>query len=227
MVHAGVRKLIASECPLRVESRHSGECLLWVESGHCHGLLPSGPFRSSGRVEFVSDLITLAIVTTPIMLWARWSKLDLGFRAPDLKAAEPWVLLYILWITAERAISIFLPFEADPEWLARMEQISLVESLFESVVLAPMVEELLFRGAMFAALLRRWGIWSAALVPSLIWGLLHVQYEWWVVGLIAGSGILLAMVRWKSGSLYLPIVFHAASNLLATLNNHGVFTGAA
>ena len=178
-------------------------------------------------MEFVSYLVVLAILTTPILLWARWSKLDLGLRAPAFRAAEPWVLLYILWGTAEWAISIFVPFEGDPEWLARMEQVSLVEDLILAVALAPVVEELLFRGAMFATLLRRWGIWSAALVPSLIWGLLHVQYEWWTVGSIAGSGILLAMVRWKSGSLYLPIALHAAWNLLVTLHNQGVFTGAA
>ena len=75
---------------------------------------------------------------------------------------------------------------------------------------------------MFAALLRRWGIWAAAIVPSLIWGLLHVQYEWWVVASIAGSGVLLAMVRWKSQSLYLPVGLHAAWNLLVTLNNRGL-----
>ena len=177
-------------------------------------------------MEFVSYLVTLAILATPILLWARWSKLDLGFRVPAFRAAEPWVLLYILWTTAEWAISIFVPFEGDPEWLDRMEQISLVEALVLSVVLAPVVEELLFRGAMFAALLRRWGIRSAVLVPSLIWGLTHVQYEWWAVGLITGSGILLAMVRWRGASLYLPIILHAAWNLLATLHNHGAFTGA-
>lgn len=178
-------------------------------------------------MEFVSYLVALAILTTPIMLWAWWWKLDLGFRAPAFRAAEPWILLYILWATALWTISIFVPFEGDPEWLARMDEIPLVKDLVMSVVLAPLVEELLFRGAMFAALLRRWGIWPAALVPSLIWGLVHVQYAWWIVGWIAGSGILLAMVRWKSGSLYPPILLHAAWNLLVTLHNQRVFTGAA
>jgi membrane protease YdiL (CAAX protease family) len=178
-------------------------------------------------VEFIFYLIALVIITAPTMFWARWSKLDLGFRAPAFRTAEPWVLLYMLWGTAEWAVGLFMPFEGDSEWLARMEQNSLVENLVLSVVVTPVVEELLFRGAMFAALLRRWGIWPAALVPSLIWGLIHVQYEWWVVVSIAGSGILLAMVRWRSGSLYLPIVLHAAWNLLVTFYNEWMFAGAA
>lgn len=71
---------------------------------------------------------------------------------------------------------------------------------------------------MFAALLRRWGIWTAAVIPSLLWGLLHIEYEWWTMASFAGSGVLLAMIRWKSGSLYLPIALHAGWNLLATLS---------
>lgn len=95
--------------------------------------------------------------------------------------------------------------------------------MIAAVLLAPVAEELFFRGAMFAALLRRWGIRTAVIVPSLIWAIMHVQYGWWDVALIAGSGVLLAMVRWKSGSLYLPVGLHAAWNLLVTLDYHGLF----
>lgn len=178
-------------------------------------------------MDLAFHLYGLGIFTAIILLWAAWSELDLGFRAPAFRAAEPWVLLYILWGTAEWAISIFVPFDGNLEWLAQKEQISLLNSLVLFAVIAPVTEELVFRGAMFAGVLRRWGIWPAILIPSLIWGLTHVQYEWWAVGSIAGSGILLAMVRWKSGSIYLPILLHAAWNLLATLHNHGVFTGSA
>ena len=131
-------------------------------------------------------------------------------------------MVFVLWSTAQWAITIFRPIDVDPDWLAMMEQLSLAEDLVVSVLLAPVSEELLFRGAMFAALLRRWGIWSAVVIPSVLWALLHVQYEWWVVGCIAASGVLLAMIRWRSGSLYLPVGLHAAENLLATLSDRGL-----
>jgi membrane protease YdiL (CAAX protease family) len=35
------------------------------------------------------------------------------------------------------------------------------------------------------------------------------------------------MVRWKGGSLYLPVGLHAAYNLLAMLEGHEVFGSAA
>ena len=194
-----------------------------VESGHGVGLLPGPRLPSKAPVDFVTALVIFAIFTTVALLWARLSKLDLGLTAPAWRRAEPWILLYVLWGIAEWAIAIFVPTGETPDLPTRMDQLSLAEDLIVSVLLLPVSEELLFRGAMFAAFLRRWGIWAAALVPSLIWGLLHSQYEWWVMASVAGSGILLAMVRWKGGSLYLPIGLHATGNLLATLNIHGLF----
>lgn len=174
-------------------------------------------------MEFISYLVTFVILTAFVLLWAARSKLDLGLSAPAIGKAEPWILLFILWCVAEWAIPIFWPIEVDPDWLTRMEQLSLGEDLIVSVLLAPVFEELLFRGAMFAALLRRWGIWAAALVPSILWGILHMQYEWWGMASLAGAGVLLAMVRWKSGSLYLPLGLHAVWNLLVTLDDRGLF----
>lgn len=190
-------------------------------------MLPRRPLLSSAPVEIGSFLAQFAILTTIALLWARWSKLDLGLSAPDVRKAEPWVLLFIFWCTAEWAIAVFSPVGLDPDWRARMEQASLGEDLIVSVLLASVSEELLFRGAMFAAFLRRWGIWAGAIVPSILWGLLHVQYEWWGVASIAGSGAVLAMIRWRSGSLYLPVGLHAAQNLLLTLSEHGLLGPAA
>jgi membrane protease YdiL (CAAX protease family) len=35
---------------------------------------------------------------------------------------------------------------------------------------------------------------------------------------IAGSGVVLAIARWKSGSLYVPLALHAGFNLATTLS---------
>jgi membrane protease YdiL (CAAX protease family) len=174
-------------------------------------------------VELVFPLADFVIFAAISLLWARWSKLDVGLSRPAFRKAEPWVLLYILWCTAEWAIPIFAPVDDYPDWLASVGQLSPVAALIIFAIFAPVAEELFFRGAMFTAFLRRWGIRTAVVVPSLLWGLLHYQYEWWAMASIAGSGVLLAMVRWRSGSLYLPIALHAAWNLLVTVNNLGWF----
>lgn len=158
-----------------------------------------------------------AILGAGVLVWAAWSKLDLGLRAPVLSGVWPWIALYVAWIGVEGVIVAAHPVETDPEWLRVLDHLSFAEELAIAVVLSPIFEELLFRGAMFAALMRRWGIWVATIVPSLLWGLLHVQYEFWFACSIAGSGFILAMIRWKSDSLYVPLVLHAGYNLYALM----------
>lgn len=178
-------------------------------------------------MEFVFYFLAFTFLTAVVLLWAAWSRLDLGLSAPAIGKAEPWVLIFILWCIGQWIIPIFWPIEVDAGYLSRMEQLSLGEDLVVSVFFAPAFEELLFRGAMFAALLRRWGIGAALLVPSILWAFLHLQYGWWEMAWLFGTGVLLAMIRWKCGSLFLPVGLHAAWNLLVTLSDRGLLGPAA
>lgn len=169
-------------------------------------------------MPLIFDLLDFAVFTAVALMWARWSKLDLGLRAPVLRKAWPWILLFMAWIAAEWAITASTRAIATEGYAEQMAQRSFPELLLSMVVLGPLWEELLFRGAMFSALLRRWGVWAAAIIPSILWGLIHTDYEWWVVASTVGSGVVLAVIRWKSGSLYPPLVLHAAVNLLVALD---------
>lgn len=169
-------------------------------------------------MPLVFDLVDFAVFTAVALMWARWSNLDLGLRAPALTKAWPWTLLFMAWIGAEWAITAYTPAIATEGYAEEMAQRGLPELLLSMVVLGPLGEELLFRGAMFSALLRRWGVWAAVIIPSILWGLMHTDYELWVVASTVGSGVILAVIRWKSGSLYPPLVLHAAVNLLVELD---------
>ena len=173
-------------------------------------------------MDFV-QLAQFPILTAVVLLWAKLSKLDLGLRPPSFYGVWPWILLFIAWRLIELLIVTLQPIEADPEYVERRAQLSLLAYIVKGVVLAPIFEEILFRGAMFSALMRRWGIWAAVIIPGVLWAFVHVQYEeWWVIVWIAGFGILLAIIRWKSGSLYLPLVLHAAHNLAVVPSNYGL-----
>jgi membrane protease YdiL (CAAX protease family) len=176
-------------------------------------------------VAFTAWLAEDLVLTAIVLWWAKRATLDLGLRAPALRGIWLWLALYILWYAAEWAIFALYPPEDDPEWLDRLQRLPLPAELVLTVVTGPLFEELLFRGAMFSALLRRWGIRAAALVPSLLWGLIHIGYEPWFIASIAGSGVVLAVIRWRSGSLYLPLCLHAAGNLIVTLHADGRLAG--
>ena len=89
-------------------------------------------------------------------------------------------------------------------------------SLLEYVIFAPLFEELVFRGLLFAILRRKFRFLPAALISAGIFGLAH---GYGVVGLISvcWSGVLWAWIYEKTGSLAPGILAHALNNLLVCL----------
>ena len=53
----------------------------------------------------------------------------------------------------------------------------------------------------------------AILAISLIWSLLHIQYDWFGASQVFALGVLLGYVRLYSGSTTLVIVLHMLLNL--------------
>ena len=85
------------------------------------------------------------------------------------------------------------------------------------VTVAPVSEELFFRGFMFGGLRKRLSFLSAALIPAAVWGLLHYTGpdSVGVIPQLAFFGLVLAWVYEKSGSLWPAIGVHAANNAIA------------
>ena len=87
------------------------------------------------------------------------------------------------------------------------------------IVVAPVSEELFFRGFFYRALRSRLRVWSAALIDGLVFGALHFQGADTAVILpvIAVFGIGICLVYERTGSLFAVIAIHAAFNTVATL----------
>ncbi|MEX0952924.1 MAG: type II CAAX endopeptidase family protein [Nitriliruptoraceae bacterium] len=110
---------------------------------------------------------------------------------------------------------------------------SLLLAVIVAVVLAPIAEELLFRGLLFPAL-RRWiGLWPAAVLSSVAFTVVHVEIvlsqPLALVGLFA-FGILLAWTHHRFGNLLVPIIAHAMFNslsltLVLALDRLGIVVG--
>lgn len=84
------------------------------------------------------------------------------------------------------------------------------------IVAAPLMEELLFRGFLFAGYARsRLGPWGAILVTSAGWAVMHVQYEAFYIVQIFVLGCAFGWLRWRSGSTLLTVILHAIVNTLA------------
>ena len=81
------------------------------------------------------------------------------------------------------------------------------------VVLTPLGEELIFRGFLFRGWLRkpRDG-WPVIIATALLWAVIHLQYDWYVIGQIFVFGLMLGWLRWATGSTILTMLLHALIN---------------
>jgi hypothetical protein len=89
------------------------------------------------------------------------------------------------------------------------------------VLIAPVVEETMFRGLMLRTFMRRWGFWPAALLSSAIFALFHT-YE---VSTLAGA-LTLASVVFTLG-LTNCLLARWSGRLAAGIMNHMIFNGLA
>lgn len=87
------------------------------------------------------------------------------------------------------------------------------------VIFAPAFEEVFFRGFLFEGFRRaRTGIIGAIIITSLIWSLLHVQYEPFHMTTIFVLGLLYGIVRYKTGSLWSTFIMHVFNNTAAMVS---------
>ena len=103
--------------------------------------------------------------------------------------------------------------------LATGSPVEVAALVIAAVVLAPLWEEIFFRGLLFAGMERRFGFWPAALVSSLVFGLVHFEGlaagSFYLMGQTAVLGLVLAWLLRRTGTLLAPIAAHALNNVIA------------
>jgi membrane protease YdiL (CAAX protease family) len=85
------------------------------------------------------------------------------------------------------------------------------------VVVAPIGEEIAFRGFLYRGLVRVGHEWLAIVVISIAWALLHIQYDWLGMMQIFAAGLMLGWFRWASGSVTLTTMMHVLINFEAMI----------
>ncbi len=88
--------------------------------------------------------------------------------------------------------------------------------MFGIVILAPLGEELLFRGFLQKFLEEHWqDVTRAVLVTSLFFAIIHLNPFWLIQ--IYLLGVMLGFLAWRTGSIWAGFILHAANNLMALL----------
>ncbi|MGM0607363.1 MAG: CPBP family glutamic-type intramembrane protease [Candidatus Muiribacteriota bacterium] len=140
------------------------------------------------------------------------------FRKTRYKYFNCALILSIMFFTV---ISFMLKFIEMPDIdvfnFTRESLFNFGFTLIFVVLLAPVLEEIVFKGFIYRILSRRFNVICGAVITSIIFALIHMpQYEWWyplfiVFGAFSFAGCLITQ---KAKSLYPAIISHMVYNLL-------------
>lgn len=188
-------------------------------------LLGSGPLTLLGSVVLlVSTQAALLLVSWLLVFRPNALAALPGFPGPDPSRAVRMGLGWgvVAWLGASLASAVVvnvlqaLGMEVEPQ--AAEQALELVEpwvAVLAIVILAPIAEELFFRGVIFNALLRERGTRWAYIGSAALFAVIHLS----IVALlpIFLLGLALAWVYHRTGNLLAPIVMHAVVNGISVL----------
>lgn len=172
-------------------------------------------------VTLASDVVVVALVL--LFSWLRRGtpvRVSLSWRRPPWRAAALWTFATLAYCVSADLLFRLLGLDAGETWArdawAATRWLPLL--VLAVNVAAPVVEELFFRGFLFAGLNEsRGGAPLAVAVPALLWSLVHVQYGIQYIAVIFVGGILLGAARARTRSLATPMLMHFVWNLYATI----------
>ena len=128
------------------------------------------------------------------------------------------VVLFTVYYFVSLIVNSQLVQEAD-EFISQINGAQSLGLTFAIVVLAPIVEELVFRGYLFKVFRStRLGVSGTIVLTSGLFLLLHLgQYQWPLMVSLFLFACLLGYLREKSGSVYLPMLVHAINNFISAV----------
>ena len=107
---------------------------------------------------------------------------------------------------------------------SKIAPITTYATLLAAVFVAPVCEELFFRGFVFMGLLRGMPLYLAIILSALLFAIAHGDAASFPVLFIIG--LLLALMRWQTKSLWPGIILHCLNNSLGAIEiilfMHGV-----
>lgn len=92
--------------------------------------------------------------------------------------------------------------------------------IFLAIFIAPLIEEIFFRGFMQPALVKNLGAFPGIVITALIFGFSHLQYLEYNAALVAVTaiGLILGITKYYTGSIVPGIFAHLFNNMLAAIS---------
>ena len=178
------------------------------------GLTLAVAATSSGILCSAFVLLLLYLRNTPSI------KQHLALTPVTVKTMIGWIVLAGLLVMIGDQVTTSLGRPVVPDVIVEAYRTAYIIPLFWFAVVigAPLFEEIFFRGFLFEGFSRsRLGVPGTVLLTTLIWTIIHIQYDAYELSLVFALGIFLAIARVRTRSLYVPFTLHAIMNLIATI----------
>ncbi len=206
---------------------------LYAQANHWSSAYADNWIRSSIVAQFFYVLINEGV--TILLLWAfvRIRKYKNFLEIIGLKAPKGQnfrylfvgtIAYFILYVVAANITIHFTHVDVNQQqeigFTTITSRLDLLLAFISLVILPPLVEEIIFRGFLFAGLRRKFTFVTAALLTSAVFAIPHL-FETsggllWMAGIDTFIlSLVLCFVREKTGSLWAGIVIHAFKNFVA------------
>ena len=174
----------------------------------------NGTIDDTSTVALAPSML-LGFVGMGAYLWRK------GYLKGDKRIWSPVSVAYLGWSVVIGLATIFLidfvmsKLSFLPDWMGATFDV--LQSGWLGIicisVLGPVLEEMLFRGAITKVLLQKYSPVKAIILSALIFGIFHINPAQ-VVGAVL-SGVLFAWLYYKTGSLVPGILIHILNNSLS------------
>lgn len=180
---------------------------------------PITEFQAIIYWNLISFIIGLVIV---LLLMKPYMKVHPMRHAADARDVILWSILgvFLAWVAQAFAVTIeteILGITPGSENTALIMEITRLAPIFMIIpaIIAPILEEIIFRKIIFGTLYKRTNFFLAALLSSAIFGLIHGEPEHI---LIYGSmGFVFAYLYVKTKRIIVPIIVHMTLNTISVL----------
>ena len=176
---------------------------------------------------FALSVATFAstLICVPVLLGIAMLKKDSNIRdyfalqPVSTRSLVPWLGILAIFIVLSDTLTVLLGRPVVPEFLsaAYSSAGSLPLLWLALVVAAPLFEEMFFRGFLYKGFASSAvGVPGAIAITAFLWAAIHMQYDLYGMATIFVLGIVYGLARASSGSLVVPLILHAITNIVAT-----------
>ena len=184
-----------------------------------------GSIESNGFCLAVATCVSNPVVVALTLLLAKARtqitvKQYLGLHRVRWRELGKWSLVVLLFVICHDTLIFLLGRPIVPECMfAAYKTAYFVPLLLLALmVMAPVAEEIFFRGFLFKGIENsKLGPPGAIIITALAWSVMHLQYNIYGIAGIFVGGLLLGFARLRSNSIYPPIVMHTLQNIIATI----------